>query len=394
MILAKKKECTACMVCVDACAHNVLRSEVDDDGYFTIRISSEKDCVECGMCTKVCPVLNRDEKKHESHPYAAWCIDLEKRMLSASGGIFSALAVVILKKGGIVYGASTEGFNIVHKRITTESDLHLLQGSKYQHSSLVGVYRLIRKDLATGRYVLFSGLGCQVAGLLQFLGRTNTERLYTLDMICGGLSTMLPMLHLKESGEYKGICSFRDKENGWSSRGFKYSLKMWRKNGSVEDLGLNNVVLNMFSSKLLKRSSCLDCKFTGFNRRSDCTIGDFWGDLRFKEQHALGLSVFIAHGEHIMDLVREANMEIHPVSWKEIITNNHNLYWTHYPLIRYLGSRKVALDALRLKNYPKAMKQINSWSIPGLFLRIYLKINILHRKFSFYHTISAIDKSR
>ncbi|MFS2832863.1 Coenzyme F420 hydrogenase/dehydrogenase, beta subunit C-terminal domain [Bacteroides uniformis] len=379
MRLASSKECTGCMACVDACPHTVLKATIDINGYYAIVPDSEKQCTECGKCSQICPVLNQTQTTGESVPYAAWNKDSEQRKQSASGGIFAALATSIIRKGGSVYGAAIEGFDVKHLRITDECELHRLQGSKYQHSDMTGIYMQVRNDLRQGMYVLFSGLGCQVAGLLSFLGKTKKEKLYTIDTICGGLSTMLPMLHLKTSGKYKGISSFRDKENGWQSKGFRYSLKMVRKDGSVEDLGLDNLVLNTFSSKLLKRSSCLDCKFVGLHRNSDCTIGDFWGNESFKEQHHEGLSVLIAHNERIISLMRETHIEAKPVSWKEVITDNRNIYWTHYPLIRYFFSRKKALLAMQEKDYVIATKQMSPWSFPGLLLRIYLKINMLYR---------------
>lgn len=394
MILADKFTCTACMACVDACSQQVLRADIDINGYFAIHVNTMSSCVECGKCTRVCPVLMNKKIDRESAPYAAWNIDSEQRQLSASGGVFAAIAALVISKCGSVYGAAIEGFEVKHKRIITESDLHLLQGSKYQHSDMTGIYKQVRNDLQQGMYVLFSGLGCQVAGLLSFLDKTNKDKLYTIDTICGGLSTLLPILHLKESGKYKRIISFRDKVNGWKSSGFRYSLKLLRNDGSTEDLGLDNLVLNTFSSKLMKRSSCLDCKFTGFSRVSDCTIGDFWGDVHFREQHTRGLSVFITHDSRIMNLIHEAKMEIHRVTWKEIIASNHNIYWTHYPYIRYFISRKAALHAIQRKDYAKALQQMDSWSVAGLFLRLYLKVNMLHRKFSFFYTISIKDKKQ
>lgn len=379
MKLVSSKECTGCMACIDACPHTVLKAAIDTNGYYTIITDTEKQCVECGRCSQVCPILNLTQVTGKSFPYAAWNKNSEQRKQSASGGIFAALASSVIRKGGSVYGATIEGFDVKHLRITDERELYRLQGSKYQHSDMTGVYKQVRNDLRQGMHVLFSGLGCQVAGLLSFLGKTQKGKLYTVDTICGGLSTMLPMLHLKASGKYQGILSFRDKENGWQSKGFRYSLKMIRKDGSIDDLGLDNMVLNTFSSKLLKRSSCLDCKFIGLHRNSDCTIGDFWGDESFKEQHHEGLSVLIVHNDRIVSLIKEAHMEAKSVSWKEVITDNRNIYWTHYPLIRYFFSRKKALRAMQEKDYATATQQISPWSFPGLLLRIYLKLNILHR---------------
>lgn len=360
MKLASSKKCTGCMACVDVCAHRVLEATVDSNGYYTIVPNAEKLCVECGRCSQVCPVLSTPQESAiggDSSAYAAWNLDSEQRKQSASGGIFAALATAILHKGGIVYGAAIEGFTVKHLRVTQENELQRLQGSKYQHSDLTGVYRQVRSDLQQGRDVLFSGLACQVAGLLSFLGNIPKERLYTVDTICGGLSTMLPMQHLQASGKYKGILSFRDKANGWQSRGFRYSLKMICKDGSIADLGLRNMVLDTFSSKLLKRSSCLDCQFVGLHRLSDCTIGDFWGDDTFKEQHREGLSLLMIHNNRLWSLIKEAGIETKAVTWANAVAENRNIYWTHYPFIRHLYSRKKALHALRRKDYLNSAAQ-------------------------------------
>ena len=392
MRIAADKDCTGCMACVDACRHGVLQAKVDGNGYYAINAANPSACVECGLCTRVCPILNPHKQDGMATPYAAWNTQAERRKLSASGGIFAAIASVVLQRGGVVYGAAIEGFDVRHRRITDLRDLHLLQGSKYQHSDMTGVHEQVRQDLRQGLYVLFSGLGCQVAGLLSFLGKIDKSRLYTIDTICGGLSTMLPMQLLRQSGKYSGIRSFRDKENGWQSIGFKYSLKMVRNDGSIDNLGLDNLVLNTFSSKLLKRSSCLDCQFTGFHRDSDCTIGDFWGDSRFKQQHAQGLSIVIIHNCRIMQLIEAANMELQPITWPEAVASNKNIYWTHYPAIRHFWSRKIALNAMRRNDVTTATKQMATNTFPGLLLRIYLKINNIQCRLYFQNIIQKLDK--
>ena len=395
MKLASTDACTGCMACVDICPRNVLGLEIDRYGYFKVAVQNISNCIDCGLCTKVCPVLNIPKNENiSSHPYAAWDEFKPRRKRSASGGVFAAIATIFLENNCIVYGASIDGFEIIHKRITDINDLHYLQGSKYQHSNMTGVYRLVKKDLSDGRIVLFSGLSCQIAGLYSFLGsRRHSNNLYTIDTVCGGVSTMLPMLNLKSTGLFQGINSFRDKENGWQSVGFKYSLKMVRTDGNIEDFGLNNIVLDTFSSKLYKRASCLNCQFTGFHRLSDCTIADFWGDKRYVDQHHDGVSVMILHNTRLISFIEKSRLVYDPIKWSDFIQNNPNVYWSHQPYIKFFPSRKKGLEALRIKQNEIAKKQINIHSIPGLFLRLYLKINGLHRFFSYYIKIKCLDKN-
>lgn len=382
MNIARKQDCTGCMACVDSCSRSALVPQVDLYGYYEILFDSTK-CISCGLCTKTCPVVTKVSNiTKKSTPYAVWNNNKELRSKSASGGAFSALALRVLQEGGVVYGACIEGFDVKHKRVDSIENLSSILGSKYQHSLTEGIFKLVRKDLKDGLSVLFCGMACQVAGLKNFLRNTNIDKLYTIDTICGGLSTMLPMLELKNTGKYSSIISFRDKENGWQSKGFRYALKMQKIDGSVENLGLDNLVLNSFSSKLLKRSSCLDCQFTGNNRVSDCTIGDFWGDEKFKNQHKEGLSVIIVHNERIFKLLNKSEIEFKRISFEDFIHNNHNYYWTHYPEIRHFFSRKKALDALREGNTKFASKLLQPNSFAGIFMRIYLKCNFIFRKYS------------
>lgn len=382
MNIARKQDCTGCMACVDSCSRSALVPQVDLYGYYEILFDSTK-CISCGLCTKTCPVVTKVSNiTKKSTPYAIWNNNKELRSKSASGGAFSALALRVLQEGGVVYGACIEGFDVKHKRVYSIEDLSSILGSKYQHSVTEGIFKLVRKDLKDGLSVLFCGMACQVAGLKNFLRNTNIDKLYTIDTICGGLSTMLPMLELKNTGKYSSIISFRDKENGWQSKGFRYALKMQKIDGTVENLELDNLVLNSFSSKLLKRSSCLDCQFTGYNRVSDCTIGDFWGDEKFKNQHKEGLSVIIVHNERIFKLLNKSEIEFKRISFEDFIHNNHNYYWTHYPEIRHFFSRKKALDALREGNTKLASKLLQPNSFAGIFMRIYLKCNFIFRKYS------------
>ena len=53
--LAKYKECTGCMVCVDSCNHNALNVSLNKEGHI-VPLIDESKCVRCYQCIKVCPV--------------------------------------------------------------------------------------------------------------------------------------------------------------------------------------------------------------------------------------------------------------------------------------------------------------------------------------------------
>lgn len=353
--LASASTCTACMTCIDSCNHGAISYYVDKLGFFKIKIDSEK-CISCGLCSKRCPIINKKpvEKNSYLECFSAWCNDEALRSRSASGGVFAAVAMEVLQRGGVVYGASIDGLDIRHIRINQTSDLYKLQGSKYQPSILTGMYKSVRADLKSGLLVLFSGLGCQIAGLYSFLGNITYENLITIDTICGGVASMLPMINLRNKKKYSSILSFRDKDNGWKSRGFEYSLKMQTTKGSIEKLPANNMVLRTFSSKIGKRASCLNCSFSGIHRQSDCTIGDFWGiDINTKEEEK-GVSALLVHSSRFMDLLKASNVTINSVNWHDIALNNPCLYFSKSPAIQYFISRKFFLRALLKENYKHA----------------------------------------
>lgn len=385
MKLASRQDCTGCMGCINACRHDVLDYKFDKSGYFKIVVKNINNCINCGLCSKTCPVVTPvDNPNKESLGWTAWNENHAQRKLSASGGVFSALATKILNEGGAVYGASIEKFSVKHIRIDDIRDLRRLQGTKYQLSITEDVFPNVRKDLIQGKRVLFTGMSCQISALNNYLGRIDKSNLYTIDTICGGHTSILPMKKLEESGQFSGIISFRDKDNGWKSKGFLYNLKMADNNGGPVSLGFNNIVTRTFATHLLKQSSCLNCKFNGVSRISDMTIGDFWGDTTFPDQHPQGLSCVVTHSQKGFELLKKCDITVKPTKIESIAKGNSNLYWSKYKYLRHSVSRLVALFCLRRNWYNTALK-ISSYSgIASLGWRIYTRIN--NRKRSKYFT--------
>lgn len=92
------------------------------------------------------------------------------RAASRSGGVFTALSDKIFDEDGVVYGCIlTDDFMSVHVRVEGEDVRNLMRGSKYIQSRLGDTFKDVKKDLESGKKVLFSGTSCQVAGLRKFL---------------------------------------------------------------------------------------------------------------------------------------------------------------------------------------------------------------------------------
>ena len=324
--LASKKDCTGCMACVDCCPKNAIFSFENETGHLYPKINKTK-CIECGKCIRICPQIKslsiKSKKEiYSSVPFAAWSLDNDLRNNSASGGVFASLAKIIILMGGVVVGAKMDGFETTHVIIDDLSLLRDLQGSKYMQGNLCGIYKAIRDYLDKGRVVLFSGVPCQIVALKSYLQK-EYDNLYTIDLICGGFPSSLPIkLFRKKYPHFVLIKSFRDKEKGWKSSNYSYSLKVQDVNGSVFDMGINNFPIVAFGASITHRMSCFNCKWATPERLSDITIGDYWGDKAYPEQHYDGLSLIVVHSLRGMHMLEKANIKYKETSWHSAIEKN------------------------------------------------------------------------
>ena len=308
------------MACCDVCPTQALSSAIDKNG-FRYPIRDFDKCNDCGLCQKICTVLTqyRFQSTGKSTIYAAWHHDPVVRKKSSSGGVFAALAQEIIRQGGHVYGAALDGLNVHWKKIEHEKDIVFLQGSKYEHSDYSDSYSAVKKDLSAGIPVLFSGLSCQVAALQLFLGKdAQNPLLYTVDLVCTGVSSLLPVKFIERAGKGRvSIVSFRNKDHGWTS---SYKLK-------VEGLdGYSNDVLSSFYYRMYgicKRNNCGRCSFAYHNRLSDITLADFWGDRNHPEEHANGVSAVIVHSSRGETLLNNADCELHQQDFPDFLQHNH-----------------------------------------------------------------------
>lgn len=182
----KKKDCSGCNACAEACPKHCIEMIPDKKGFLYPKVDTAT-CIDCGVCTKVCPF--EDGNIHLNTPltaYAAWNKDREQYLASSSGGAAQVFSSYIINQGGVVYGCTSYDMRIRHIRVDALSDLHKLQGSKYVQSDVRGLFSKVKDDLKAGKPVLFIGTPCQIAGLKNYI-KQIPEHLYLVDLICHGV---------------------------------------------------------------------------------------------------------------------------------------------------------------------------------------------------------------
>lgn len=351
----------------------------DEEGFLYPNICKEK-CIDCGLCEKVCPVINQAMPTKPLKVFAAKNLNEEIRMLSSSGGIFTMLAEQTIKKRGVVFGCRfDENWEAVHSFTETMEGISAFRGSKYVQSRIEDNYLKVEAFLKENRAVLFSGTPCQVAGLHRFL-RKNYDNLTTVDVVCHGVPSPLVFRdYLKTIISSKGASienrvslslsnmpilskiNFRDKTTGWKKFGFVIHTKLafqveekstssFIKGKESESVLLHetldkNVFMQGFLKNIYLRPSCYACPAKSGKSQSDITIADFWGIARyfpaFDDDKGVGLvMVNTSKGKTIYDLLSKDDIE---VSYEQGFSSNPSLehscaepkqkteFWSRYP---------------------------------------------------------------
>ena len=249
---------------------------------FRYPVVNNKKCVHCGLCVTHCPMITDpvvSNRLKEPKVFAARLKDDVFLKQSSSGGMFTAFAKSILKQDGVVFGCVfDENLIARHTYVENEAELERMRGSKYVASDLNSVYMQIKKFLKENRKVLFTGCGCQIAGLRKFLGK-DCENLLTMEIICHGTpSQKLFSKHIehlsKKMGEKILSYEFRNKQDGW---GLNYKTKTKTKTKTIFLPADKDPYYASFLRGKTYRPCCFECHFAKQERMADITVGDFWG---------------------------------------------------------------------------------------------------------------------
>ena len=327
--IENKENCCGCWACANICPKDAITMVEDEKGFKYPKIDKEK-CINCGLCEKVCPIINNKNVKREVKAYACFNKNLEIRIYSSSGGIFSLIANYILDLNGVVFGAQFDKeFNVVHSYIDNKKDLYKFQCSKYVQSEIGDTYRKAKELLDNDKYVLFTGTPCQIEGLYKFL-RKDYDKLYTQDFICHGVpSPRVWRKYLKETNnkykEQPKEISFRSKDNSWQD----FELKILYKNNVYRNTQGKDTYLRAFLNDICLRDSCYKCNFKKKNRVSDITLADFWGidniDKSMNDDKGTSLVVVNSDkGKELFEKLKD-NMEYKEVNLDDAIKYNMNM---------------------------------------------------------------------
>ena len=111
-----------------------------------------------------------------------------------------------------------------------------------------------------------------------------------------------------------------------------------------------------FNRHYTHRASCLNCRFTHIQRKSDITMADFWGDTDYPEQHDDGLSLAVVHSEKGMELLKSADLTYHLSTWGKALRVNFRLIYGRFYMSRFHPARIFMVWVFRHCSYPDLLK--------------------------------------
>lgn len=318
------EKCSGCSACVNACPAGAITFDNDDDGFWRPVVDRGK-CCSCKQCVTVCPALNEIPVGTILASYAARSRDVFTRMKSASGGVFYELAVRVVARGGIVFGCALDESRMTARHVAAQTvmELRSLCGSKYVQSEMGDCFDQVKRELALGRDVLFSGTPCQVAGLRRFLGAEN-DKLLCIEVICHGIgSPAIYQRYLSEFGRPLADVNFRKKV---AARGSSFLVRF------ADGTELSHPTYSdgydyAYAQGLIHRPSCRTCTLRGAHSYADLTIGDFWGHELFVPEwsNAGGVSVAVVHTVKGWNAFQKADLALKEISFEQAAQENPSL---------------------------------------------------------------------
>ena len=415
--ITDKHNCCGCSACASICPKHCITMQADNEGFLYPKVN-ETDCIDCGLCEKVCHELHPFEERKPQKVYAAINKDEEVRLKSSSGGIFYLLAEKTIAEGGVVFGARfDEQWQVLIDYAETMEGVKAFMGSKYVQARMATAYTDAKRFLTEGRKVLFSGTPCQIAGLHHFL-RKSYDNLLTVDIVCHGVPSPLVwkeylkelilrpkgvagnnsvLSSLKEKPVITGI-SFRDKSEGWKQFGFVIRGMSASKAGNNSVLSSvnnenkefvfrepmeKNLFMRLFLKNIILRPSCYECHSKSGRSYSDVSLADYWGIWRIssKMYDNKGTSLVLGNSSKGVKFLLGLNFRSVETSYADALRYNPAIeksckktedeFWDYFKvnglkgMVEYLKKYEISFPeniVLRIKSLIKRILEIFYYS--------------------------------
>ena len=366
--IIEKNKCCGCEACAQICPQKCIQLLDDVEGYIYPYVNHEL-CINCGLCEQRCPLMKEHKPQIPIDSLGAVNNDECVVKSSSSGGIFSALAGVIIKRGGVVFGASyNDIWAVEHILISDLKSLDRVRGSKYVQSRINNSYQNTYNFLQKGRKVLFSGTPCQIAGLKSFL-RKEYDNLLTVEVACHGVPSPLVFKDYLDVVSKRNISnitsiSFRDKQKGWLNYRFVIKSKIKGKEKViVNDERSNSMYLQSFLRNYNLRPSCYQCVFKSGCSGADITLADFWGVWKIVPNinYENGVSAVLVNTIKGRDFLNSIDIIKFTVNYNDVVKynsclkdssrepENRYLFWDYWQKRDYRRINKLVLPSIKTR---------------------------------------------
>ena len=319
-----KTKCCGCTACANKCPKHCISMVKDDEGFAYPKVNIE-ECINCGLCDKVCPVTNQKEESAINKAFAVQHCDEETLYHSAAGGAFSAFADYAIRQNGVAIGAAyDEDMVVKHIIAKIKEEIPRFRSSKYVQSDQKNVYSEVKRFLDAGTFVCYSGTPCQTAGLKSFLEK-DYSNLLLVDLVCKGVGSpevlrqYVELMTQKYKAKIVGM-NFKRKTYGYHSSTMSVDFE----NGKTySKSGITDPMMRSFRANICLRPSCGSCAFKGIDRVSDLTIFDCWhfSTLSGKNDNDKGHTAVIVHSEKGLQMLKDCNdlLEIVPIDLDAVV---------------------------------------------------------------------------
>lgn len=270
------EKCYSCSACAEICPTKAI--SFDESLHPVINLQK---CIKCRSCERVCIGLNEPINDKNMNCIAGYIVKNKNnkiRKSSSSGGVFFQLALKVLEMDGYVCGCIYDDKFMPKHVVSNNIDIcKKMMGSKYVKSDMNDCISQIKQIVKNGKFVLFSGVPCQVAAIKRCI---KSDKLITLAVVChGSIERKIWKKYLNEEEKMNDSSitsvSMRDKTKGYLNYGLRFQFE----NG-VEHITYrkkDGYFLKCFTDGLFERRRCLSCAYKAQNIMSDLLLGDAWG---------------------------------------------------------------------------------------------------------------------